>query len=163
LKRNYIIENTILTGRDKNISLNLPSRNYAIVKREWHPKVDIRLNRKINTSVELGIIKKEDRYPAKPVLLTAFNITSESRFYFGTKMQVYLLLNRRSNHLKGISSGLGTFEMTDGAGSGNSWLWNLQAEYKISDLIRASLTYDGHTTQKKLPVQSLRFVLRAVF
>jgi len=163
LKRNYIIENTILTGRDKNISLNLPSRNYAIVKREWHPKVDIRLNRKINTSVELGIIKKEDRYPAKPVLLTAFNITSESRFYFGTKMQVYLLLKRRSNHLKGISSGLGTFEMTDGAGSGNSWLWNLQAEYKISDLIRASLTYDGHTTQKKLPVQSLRFVLRAVF
>ena len=163
LQDNYTFENEVLLTNHNSFSKNLPSRDFSIISREWKPKLNIRINRSVNTSVELGIISRKDNYPVIPAHLTAFNITSESRFYFGNKMQLYLLLKRRNNHLKGISSGLGTFELTDGAGVGNSWLWNLQAEYKVSELIRASLSYDGRTVKARSPVQSLRFVVRAVF
>ncbi len=163
LKRRYIIENEIKLGKNKNVSQNLGSRNYNISDKEWNPKINIRVSSSYHTTFGITFSEKTDQYPVVPVRLTAFNILSENRIYIGNKTQIYLRLERRNNHLVGQSSGLGTFELTDGAGAGVSWLWNLEANYKISDLIRASLNYDGRTVSGNSPVQTLRFVVRAVF
>lgn len=162
-KGRYIFENEMKLGSDKNISQNLGSRNYSIDEKDWNPKLNIRVSSSYHTTLGFTLSDKTDHYPVIPARLTAFNIISENRIYVGNKTQIYLRLERRNNHLIGQSSGLGTFELTDGAGAGVSWLWNLEANYKISELIRASLNYDGRTVTGGSPIQTLRFVVRAVF
>jgi hypothetical protein len=55
------------------------------------------------------------------------------------------------------------FEMTGGEVVGLSWLWHLGFDYRITQFLQASLTYDGRSEGKAPPVHTAKAEVRAFF
>lgn len=84
-------------------------------------------------------------------------------FSFAQGLQGSALLQFRSVEVTGNPGASGAFELTEGAGAGNSCLWSLQAAYRINSGIRSSISYDGRTVPSARAVHTLRFVVNAIF
>ncbi len=55
------------------------------------------------------------------------------------------------------------FELTDGKFDGKSWLWHLSLEYRLTKFIQATLSYDGRSEGKRVPVHVGKAEVRAFF
>jgi hypothetical protein len=60
-------------------------------------------------------------------------------------------------------TGRAGFEMTDGRGAGTSYLWRLSAQSNLSDVLTATLSYDGRAPEGRSVIQTARFQLSARF
>lgn len=163
LFRRYTFKNELRFGQRDNISENLTSRNYLITSREVRPAIDMRVDRNLQAEAGFAVIRRKDAFPQNTVLAKALNFHTNARVSLGPNLQTFIRIERRSFRLDGQSSSLGTFELTEGAGDGNNWNWSIQANYRISDFIRASLNYDGRTVTDRPLIQTLRFEVSAAF
>ena len=59
--------------------------------------------------------------------------------------------------------GLAAFELTDGRGSGTSWLWSAGLRWLVNDNLTATLVYDGRAPDGARTIHTARFQLRAQF
>ena len=162
LRRRFIITGEFNRLLNRNTSENLPSRDYDISGFEIKPGTEIQFGRNYQTSLSLGYVDREDA-AGEGAALTGWRIENNSRFYITERLQGNIQLQWRRNEIEGTPSSLGNFELTDGAGPGDTWRWALQANYRVSDLLRASLNYDGRTIVDRPFVHSARFTVSAVF
>ncbi len=162
LRRRLLLTGEVAYLANRNTSENLPSRNFDISGYEIKPGSEINFGRNIQTSLSLAYIDRVDR-AAENTELTGWRIENTSRFYVTERLQGNIRLQWRSNDITGTPSSLGNFELTDGAGAGNTWRWALQANYRVSELLRASFSYDGRTITDRPFVHSARLTVSAVF
>lgn len=156
----------ILSGRSgvsMNTSENLPGRNYNIRDIGVEPEIRYEFSRAWQVGIGSSIIRKTDRFSADNATLNTFRLRADTRVFAGRGIQGQGMIEYRSNRLTGITSTLGEFEMTEGAGLGNTLLWSAGFSWRVSEFIRATVNYDGRTIADRAAVQTLRMVFTAVF
>ena len=166
-KRYRVTEELLAKGEfslstNRNVSENLPSRNYDISGFEILPGVQMRWGRNYQTTTTVGYLQKNDT-SGEEVSLEGWRVDNDFRFYLSRRFQGSFNLQWRRNDITGTPTSLGSFELTDGAGAGDTWRWALQADYRISDLLQASLSYDGRTVVDRPLIQTARITVSAVF
>ena len=150
--------------RNENLSEAFASRNYSISGWELRPRLDVRWNRVLQSGAGVSLVWKRDSYPQEPSKVRGSVADVDARITTGRNIRSVIRIERRNYNFSGMpSSSLGQFELTEGAGMGLSWAWSVQADYRISDFLRASLQYDGRTVSNREPIQTLRFTINAVF
>jgi hypothetical protein len=55
------------------------------------------------------------------------------------------------------------YELTDGKSIGKNWLWRMNGEYRLSELLQLSAQYDGRSENGRSPVHTAKMELRAFF
>lgn len=151
------------SGRNELISEQLVSRSFQIVSAGIKPTLRYDYTRSLQIGSGFSYSQREDRLPQTPAKLKAYTIFSDVNWFYRNKIQAYFRVEYRSNQLRGVSSPTGAFELTDGAGVGNTWMWTLQGTYRINEYLRASLNYDGRTIIDRPAIQTMRFSLNAIF
>ena len=63
----------------------------------------------------------------------------------------------------GAPLGLQLFELTEGRGAGTSWMWHLHLDLQLTEIMSATLRYDGRSPTGRPPVHTGRFQLSARF
>ncbi len=164
ISRRYRVMTTAQIGRNENRSEAFASRNYTIKGGEVRPRLDIRWSQRLQSGAGFSLLNKSDHFAEDPARVRGLTLQTDSRMTFGRRLQTSVRLERRSFTLSGgPSTSMGEFELTDGAGIGQTWAWSLQSDYRISDFLRASLQYDGRTVPSRPAIQTLRFTVNAVF
>lgn len=145
------------------LSERLSSRDFSIRGVEVSPFVRYTFNRSLQATAGTGIGRKRDVLPADAVRLLRYRAYTDWRWFAGSSLQTTARLEWRSNILRGQPGSLGSFELTDGAGTGTTWQWSVQGTYRINRYLRASLSYNGRTVQERPLIQTLRVNMTAVF
>jgi len=162
-QRYYTLRLALEKETDRNLNQRLITRNYNIARYSVRPGFDVLFNRSLQAGLALTWTHKKDRFPRDPVRVQLFKTEVHSRAYLFDRLQVNSSIAWRSVAMKGQSSALGIYELTEGAGRGNSWVWSLRGTYRINNLVRASVDYDGRTVRNNSPIQTLRIIVSAVF
>ena len=63
----------------------------------------------------------------------------------------------------GTPLGLQLFELTEGRGAGTSWMWHLHLDLQLTEIISATLRYDGRSPTGRPVIHTGRFQLSARF
>ncbi|MFU8860895.1 MAG: hypothetical protein ACNA8K_10755 [Cyclonatronaceae bacterium] len=156
----------ILSGRSgvsMNTSENLPGRNYDIRDIGVEPEIRYEISRAWQIGIGSSVVRKTDRFSDGDATLNTIRLRADTRVFAGRGIQGQGRIEYRSNRLNGTTSSLGEFEMTEGAGLGNTLLWSAGFSWRVSEFIRATVNYDGRTIADRAAVQTLRVVLTAVF
>jgi len=162
LKR-WIATVELKSGTNNLISEELSSRSFQIESVGIKPSIRYEYNRSLQIGTGFSINRREDTLPELPARLNSYTIFTDVNWFYRNKIQSFARVEYRSNQLRGVSSSFGAFELTDGAGRGNTWLWSVQATYRINEYLRASLNYDGRTITERPSIQTLRFSMNAIF
>jgi len=163
LKRRFILKNAFSYEQTDAESERLTNRNFDITSFSLEPGFDFIVNRSLQTGLEFEITQKEDRQPMNNTEVDLIKITSNTRAFLFKKIQTSARLEWQNVNLNGESTSFGAFELTDGAGQGSTFNWAIRGSYRISDLVRASLNYDGRTVQDRGVIQTMRIIVSAVF
>ncbi|MDI6400380.1 hypothetical protein QLX67_00070 [Balneolaceae bacterium ANBcel3] len=151
-------------GQKKNDSEMFQSRNYDITTYSIRPRFNIRWNHLLQSGMEVGFRYGKDAFPVSNASVQGYSVMKDARLNLASRWQSLLRLEWRSYHLSnGPVSSLSEFELTGGAGLGNTWTWSVQSDYRISDFLRANIQYDGRTVTGRPLVQTMRFTVSAVF
>ena len=65
--------------------------------------------------------------------------------------------------LAGLGGGVVPFELTGGRVSGQSWLWHFGLEYRLTQFIQSTISYDGRSVGGSSPVHTAKAEVRAFF
>lgn len=150
-------------GLNNSTSDKLSSRNFSIDSRSISPGIMMTINRSWQSSLSISYTQKKDRYPSEPVVANMYKIINSNRAFLFKKLQANSRIELRNTAVKGSSSSLGTFELTEGTGIGMNVLWSFTGSYRLNDLIRISFNYDGRTVANKADIHTLKLVVSAVF
>ncbi|NNE35129.1 MAG: hypothetical protein HKN13_07840, partial [Rhodothermales bacterium] len=114
-------------------------------------------------SVRFGVeyARKSDRLVDRRA--TVVKLPLEIRIQKARKFQILSRIETATVDVEGEATGLASFELTDGRGSGRSYLWNVTGEYFVSRYLRASLTYDGRSPSSAPTLHTVRMQLSASF
>ena len=164
ISRRYRASVKMSLGRNESLSESFTSRNYLISSRVFRPRLDIRWDQSWQSGVGFSLIRNTDRFPDEDAKVSGLRVFGDSRLHMSTRWQSTLRLEHRSYKRDGgQATSMGQFELTEGAGLGDTWAWSLQSDYRISDFLRASFQYEGRSVSGRTPVQTLRFTVNAVF
>jgi hypothetical protein len=72
-------------------------------------------------------------------------------------------IERSDIRLDGEATGLAQFELTDGRGPGTSYLWRLSGQYRFSNQLRATFSYDGRAPAGAPTINNVRLQMNASF
>jgi hypothetical protein len=150
-------------GSQKLESGILQNRNYDIRSVDAEPYLRYVFSRSLHATGGLGWARKRDVFPADEVVLRRYKVFTDFRWFYRNDLQTSGRVEYRQNELEGLSSSFGAFELTDGAGAGQSWQWNLQMSWRINTYLRANLRYDARTRAERPLLQTLNFTVNAVF
>lgn len=150
--------------RNENLSETFFSRNFSIKGAEIRPDLNIRWHSSLQTGWGFSILRRADDFPAERAVVEGYTLRSDARTTLGRNLQALLRVERRSFSLDGgRATSMGEFELTDGAGLGNTWTWSVRCDYRISDFLRANFQYDGRTVKDGRSIHTLRLTMNAVF
>ncbi len=157
------ISTDFTSGFNKSESDQLSSRNFDISSTTITPGVQTTINRSWQTSFSISYASKVDRSPMERVNAHILKIINSHRAFLWRKLQANARLELRNVEVEGNSSSLGTFELTEGTGSGTNVIWSFTGSYRASELIRLSFNYDGRTIKNRPDIHTLKLVVSAVF
>ncbi len=150
-------------GKNNQADTQLNSRSFDIRSRSVEPSFRYDYRRSLQLGGGFSIRNREDVLPQEPAVLNGYSIFSDARWFYQNLIQTTARIEYRSNSIDGASSSFGLFELTEGAGEGNTWSWSVQATYRINEFLRATLNYDGRTLTSQPVAQTMKFTLSAVF
>ena len=164
-KNRYTINSSIGYGKQKSSSERLLNRNFDIRSVEFSQGLNVLVNRSLQTGLTFNYTSKTDRFNQGTAATEAdlFKITSDTRAFLFKKIQTTARLEWQNVNINGPSTTFGQFELTEGAGTGSTFNWAIQGSYRISNLIRASINYNGRTVQNRGVIQTMRVLVSAVF
>ncbi len=163
LESDLMLETEIRYSEKRSSSQRLTNRNFDITEQLIQPGFDYIFSRSARAGLQVGWSRKFDRFSDRDTRVRMIKVVPTAQAYLFERVQTHMRVEWRSVKMDGPSSALGMYELTEGAGVGRSWRWSLRASYRISNLLRASLNYDGRTVPEEIPIQSLRFVINATF
>lgn len=148
---------------DYSMSELLISRSYRIHGQSYSPGVEWTFNRSFQSSFSGSYITKEDDFPEIPAKVRMVKFSNSSRAYLLKKIQASSTVEVRNTRLTGASNTQGLYQLTEGTGTGTNVIWSLSAGYRISQMVRFSLNYDGRTVNKQRDIHTVKLVMSAVF
>ncbi len=153
----------ITRGTNRTFSDQLLSRNFSIRSLSIAPGIESTINRSWQTGFSLSYSVKEDRFPDTPVEARLIKVINTHRAFLFRKIQANGRLEFRNTMVDGSTSAFGAFELTEGTGEGSNLIWSMNGNYRVSDLIRVSLNYDGRTVRDRPDIHTIKLVVSAVF
>ena len=137
------------------------SRTFSIDAHQLSPTVLFRPkpNWQIRTSVEIAQ-KREKTLNTK---VQAVKIPVQIQLRTANKWSSRIHLERSSFNVDGPSRGLQTYELTDGRGPGQSWLWGLAFDARLTEVVTATFGYDGRRPSVGKTIHTGRVQLMARF
>ena len=154
------IGNEMLMMRKVNSSDGISGRNFDIDGWSVSPGINYFLNSGSNVGVRTTFGRKKEVNGSEVRL---FNVTTDGNFYILEKLRaLYRIEFRDMASNRELNQNLG-YEMTNGSGLGQSWLWNIGFQLQNSDWVRSSIQYDGRTIQGRSPFQTVRITVTATF
>jgi hypothetical protein len=139
------------------------NRNYQIRSDLLRPGVEWLVNRNWQSKAEISYNRKTDQLPAIPTKVDLFKVIQSNRFFYRSGIQFNSRIEFRSTRVEGTSSALGFFELTEGTGEGANLVWSLNAQYRLSELVRLTFNYDGRTVTGRQNIHAIKMVVSAVF
>lgn len=149
------------TNQAKSSSLN--NRNFDIRSQGIELGFDATINRSWRTGLVGNYIFKTDEEPIEETNAKIFKLRSTNRAFLFKKIQSNSFLEIRNTLVNGTSSSFGAFELTEGTGEGFNVLWNISANYRLNNLLRFSVNYDGRTIKNRPVLHSVKLVVNAIF
>lgn len=149
------------TNSSRSTTLN--SRNFEIRSWSVEPGINSTMNRSWRTGLKFSYTIKQDAHPAAPVNAKLFKIRTDNRFFLFRKIQANTMLEFRNIMVNSAGTGLALFELTEGTGKGAGLLWNINGSYRVNDLIRLNLSYDGRKTGNRPAVNTFKIIVNAIF
>jgi hypothetical protein len=154
------IGNEILLMKKINSSDGISGRNFDIDGWSVAPGINYFLNSGSNIGVRTTFGRKKEVNGSEVRL---FNVTSDGNFYILEKLRaLYRIEFRDMATNSDLNQNLG-YEMTNGSGLGQSWLWNIGVQLQNSDWVQSSIQYDGRTIRGRIPFQTVRITVTATF
>ena len=152
---------TIERSNEAQKSESFVSRNYDIVTTGFSPSVTWNASRPLLVTVATVISQKDEQNlggRAKTV-----RIPIDARYRLERKFDLAARFEVASVDLKGQYAGRTAFELTDGRGAGTSYLWRLSLQSYLSDVLTATISYDGRAPEDRKVIHTARFELSARF
>ncbi|HAC14955.1 MAG TPA: hypothetical protein DCE78_03290 [Bacteroidetes bacterium] len=154
------VGNEMLMMKKMNSSDGISSRNFEIDGWSVAPGMNIYLNSGSNVGIRTTFGRKKEVNGSEVRL---FNITSDGNFYILEKLRALYRIEFRDMATNSDLNQNLAYEMTNGSGLGQSWLWNFGVQLQNSDWVRSSIQYDGRTIQGRRPFQTVRITVTATF
>ncbi|MFY0684557.1 MAG: hypothetical protein JXR20_08395 [Balneola sp.] len=146
-------ESSTITNRNYNISSQSIEQNIArTVNRSWRTGIDISYNKKVNRN-----------FSSQDVVAKIVKIRNTNRFFLLRRVQANSSIEFRGVNVKGITNAVGNFELTEGSGEGAHILWSLNGSYRVSNIIKLSLIYDGRTIKDRPALHVAKLTVKASF
>lgn len=162
-KSNWIYRNSFSATQKELQNEGITNRNYEILGWEVEPGVRYVNGREFQLGLTTVYGMKEDKTPGRDVDVEQFRVASDGLFFVGDRFQMNFRIEFRRMKIDGDAGAFSVFELTDGVGEGNSWLWNTGIQWRNSDWIRTTFQYDGRTIMNRSPIQTLRLSITATF
>ena len=152
-----VSENHKVTGSE-----SFASRRYDIQTTQLMPEVIFSPRSNLTFSLASAYSAKNARTLGKAYV---WKVPFETHYSQPGKLNITGRLEVTSVQLQGNtrSTGLAFFELTDGRGEGRSLLWRFNTWVQITRILRATLTYTGHSPQEAPTVHTMRMQLGATF
>jgi hypothetical protein len=146
---------------DRSDSRAFASRSYAIEGIELRPEVTVQLGGigRLVSAVTYG--QKDDRAGNRSARL--LRVPVELQWTRADRFQLTGRIERSDIRLDGEATGLAQFELTDGRGPGTSYLWRLSGQYRFSNQLRATFSYDGRAPAGAPTINNVRLQMNASF
>ncbi|MBO6793076.1 MAG: hypothetical protein JJ895_04140 [Balneolaceae bacterium] len=148
----------------ENSSTELVQRTYNIKSWEIEPGYRVRFSRSLQFGLQAGYTSKVNRSEfnsdtnaeiIRSILSTrAFLI---DRIQFGSNVEF------RNTKVTGATNTFTNYELTEGTGAGKHLIWNINAGYRISNLVRITFNYDGRTVAERSDIHTIKLVVSAIF
>ncbi|MEQ9104418.1 MAG: hypothetical protein RIE53_06940 [Rhodothermales bacterium] len=137
------------------------TRSYDILGREVEPSLRYRWPEGWTVkAAPLLAWKREKRFKSTArVLQIPLEVVRE----WGPKARSTVRIEHARNNLDAARAGLVAWELTDGRGSGSSWLWRLGIQAELNESLTARLGYDGRKPSRGSTIHTGRFQLTAFF
>lgn len=145
---------------DRSLSAQFASRAFSIQRWEVRPGVIVRWEDwRLQTEGLYGQ-SQESRSGARVntlrLPLTVFRTSGQMRWRAGGERS-------QSAIEGGVPLGLQLFELTQGRGEGTSWMWHLHLDMQLTEIVTATLRYDGRSPTGLPVIHTGRFQLSARF
>jgi len=137
------------------------SRRYRIESLRLEPEVTVNMSPSLSLSGSGIWANKKDEIGDRTVNLWRFPI--ELRYRRLRKAQITARAELASVNLDGEALGLAAFELTDGRGSGTSYLWGVQSNFTLNQFLQFTFSYDGRAPASAPVLHTVRMQLSAVF
>lgn len=145
-------------------SNTIANRNYDIYSKSFEQGFGATLNRSWRTGFIISYSYKEDQFDNNnSVDAQIVKIRNTNRFFLWRKVQANSSLEFRNVSVNGATNAVSNFELTEGSGTGTNLLWSLNSSYRVSNLIRLNLVYDGRTVKDRPTIHTARLTVKAVF
>lgn len=157
--------NTRVTkGVNKTASNTITNRNFNIISQGIEQSLSATINRSWRSGFTLSYIRKEDRNSnSENINAQIVKIRNTSRFFLWKKIQANSSVEFRSVRVEGRSNAVSSFELTEGSGEGENLIWSVNSSYRISNLIRLNLIYDGRTVKDRPTIHTAKLTVKATF
>lgn len=152
----------LYSGQRKTNS-QISNRNYSINGYEVLQKLNSNLSRVVQLGTDLSFSRKRDTYQNRKTQSKIFKAGGDLRSFYKDRLQLFGRIQYQNTSIEGDINPQTNFELSEGAGIGDRWLWSLQVNYRISELLRSNLTYDGRTLTNRSAIHTLRVTVRAIF
>ncbi|MBO6623016.1 MAG: hypothetical protein JJ892_07605 [Balneola sp.] len=157
-------DSKVTSAKNKTSSNSISNRNFNIKSNTVEQSFGVTINRSWRTGLSVSYSDKEDqiREPEK-VEAQIVKLRNTNRFFLWKKVQANSSLEFRNISLNGSANAVGNFELTEGSGRGSNLIWSLSSSYRVSNLIRLNLMYDGRTVKDRPTIHTAKLTLKATF
>jgi len=114
----------------------------------------------IGFKVEAG--RKQDDFPDKPTILDVNSLLLRINFSFEGKGRLRTEIEREELTVNTTENYI-PYEMTEGNTIGKNYYWRVNFDYRISNNLQSTLSYDGRLQGKGKTINTLRAEARAYF
>ncbi|GMQ80968.1 MAG: hypothetical protein BMS9Abin05_0397 [Rhodothermia bacterium] len=146
---------------DVQNSESFASRNFDIVTTGISPSVTWNASQPILLTLAAVISQKDEQNLGGTA--TTVRIPIDARYRLERKFDLAARFEVASVDLSGQYAGRTAFELTDGRGAGTSYLWRLTLQSNLSDVLTATVSYDGRAPKNRDVIHTARFELSARF
>ncbi len=159
--RRWSIELESRYGLDRSGSETFASRRYGIRTLAFEPNVSVQATRSLQLSVSPLLARKRDDVRSLRAQVARLPLAA-------TYSRLQRLTVRARAELSWVrldgeeaATGFSLYELTGGRGAGTSYLWNVDAQYRFTDHLRASLTYYGRLPDEAPAVHTVQLSMNA--
>lgn len=146
--------------RDESESAGFSSRTYSIQRNEFIPGGVIAGE---YNSISLRLHLTQGRDERSDISAKSFRLPLDWTWSTSQRIQIRSGLEYSNVNLDGVAVGLQLFELTEGRGKGESWLWRTRADVRASETVTATLAYDGRAPSVGPIIHTGRLQLTARF
>jgi hypothetical protein len=137
------------------------SRGYDIRAVAGRPSVSYRPTQALTVTLSGAYARKQDRAQGRQA--SVLKVPVKVEWVRASRLRLTGNVEVAEVDLGGDAVGRARYQLTDGRGPGTSALWGLQARYRFSEILDATLSYDGRAPASAPVIHTARVQLSASF